>query len=144
MILRVAGIYCLEKLPIERLKIGIKILQPDLSPASNRIHADDLANICITAMNHPSANEIFNIADGEPSSISDYFIRVAKTFNLPTPSQLNWEEAKNELSPAMLSYLQESKKVNFEKTRKKLGINLQYPTLSAGLQQCRALQKTLS
>lgn len=141
MILRVAGIYCLEKLPIERLKLGIKILHPDLSPASNRIHADDLANICITAMNHHSPNKIFNIADGEPSSISDYFIQVAQIFELPAPLQLNWEEAENALSPAMLSYLHESKKVSFEKSQKLLGINLKYPTLKAGLQQCRALQQ---
>ena len=140
VILRVAGIYCLEKLPIERLKNGMKVLHPNIAPASNRIHADDLANCCVKAMFDGPANEVFNIADGHPSSISDYFIQIAKIFHLPEPELLNWDQAEKEISPAMLSYLHESKKINIDKLLNVLNIKLNFPTLIDGLQNCFELQ----
>lgn len=140
VILRVPGIYCLEKLPLARLKSGMKILHPDIAPASNRIHADDLANCCVKAMFDGPANEIFNVADGHPSSMSDYFIQVAKIFHLPEPELLTWEQAEKELSPAMLSYLHESKKINIDKLLNVLNVKLEFPTLIEGLQNCLELQ----
>ncbi len=138
VILRVSGIYCLEKLPLERLKQGMQVLQPQLAPFSNRIHADDLARFCLSAMFDGPGNEVFNIADGNPSSISDYFIQISRAFGLPTPELLNWKQAKIALSPAMLSYLNESKKVSNEKLCKMLGVKVKYSTLEQGLQQCVA------
>jgi len=140
VILRVTGIYCLEKLPLERLRSGMKVLHSDIAPSSNRIHADDLANCCVKAMFDSPANEIFNIADGHPSSISDYFIQIAKIFNLPAPKLLSWEQAEKELSPAMLSYLHESKKINIDKLLNTLKIELKFPTLTEGLEDCLKIQ----
>jgi len=144
IILRVAGIYCLEKLPLTRLTSGMKVLHPAIALPSNRIHANDLANCCIQAMYSSPANEIFNVADGSPSSISDYFIQTAKAFNLPTPEYLDWEQAEKELSPAMLSYLKESKKINITKLLKTLNVQLNYRTLIDGLTQCRMEKKNHS
>lgn len=136
VILRVAGIYCLEKLPLNRIKNGMNILDPKIAPSSNRIHADDLANCCVKAMFSGPSNEFFNIADGNPSSISDYFVQIAKTFGLPKPKSISWEKAEKEMSPAMLSYLRESKKIKIEKTLNQLNIKLKYPTLKEGLNSC--------
>ena len=137
-ILRVSGIYCLSKLPLERLKAGVLALDLAIAPSSNRIHADDLANIAISAMTHKVSNQIFNVADGNPTSITDYFIQVSKTFNLPPPTQISREEAQSQISDAMLSYLAESKKVSIDKLRHTLEITLQYPDLETGLKQCFA------
>jgi len=136
VILRVSGIYAPAKFPLDRLKNGVSVLAPDIAPSSNRIHADDLANCCIRAMFHSPANEIYNIADGHPSSISDYFIQLAKKYDLPTPNYLSWDQAEKELSPAMLSYLHESKKINIDKLINVLNIKLKYPTLRDGLEAC--------
>ena len=141
VILRVSGIYCFEKLPLKRLKDGMKILNPKLAPSSNRIHADDLTQCCVKAMFLGPANEVFNIADGNPSSISDYFIQIAKIFELPKPKSLTWSQAEKELSPAMLSYLNESKKIKIDKIQSQLNIKLKYPTLIEGLKACHKLQK---
>jgi len=137
-ILRVSGIYCLSKLPLERLKAGVLALDLAIAPSSNRIHADDLANICISAMNHKACNQIFNAADGNPTSITDYFMQVSKVFNLPPPTQISWQEAQSQISEAMLSYLAESKKVSIDKLKNTLDISLQYPDLKTGLTQCIA------
>jgi len=138
MILRVAGIYDTKKLPLEKINAGVKVLKTDIAPASNRIHAADLADICIAAMQSTHSNEIFNIADGNPSSISDYFIQTAKIFKLTPPQEINWEQAKKKLSPEMLSYLSESKKIDATYVQKKLGVALQYPDLNSGLIACKS------
>jgi len=137
VILRVGGIYCLEKLPLARIKDGVKVLQANIAPASNRIHADDLAHICIAAMQSTFANEIYNATDGNPSSISDYFIQVAKTFHLSAPEEIDWQQAEKDISPAMMSYLKESKKISVDKLFKQLNIKFKYPTLEDGLKQCQ-------
>jgi len=137
MILRVAGIYDSKKLPLDRINAGLKVLKADIAPSSNRIHGDDLANICIAAMQSKHHDEIFNIADGNPSSISDYFIQTAHLFNLTPPEEIDWEQAQKVLSPEMLSYLKESKKIDASYVLDRLGVSLLYPSLTEGLMACK-------
>ncbi|MDH3325621.1 MAG: NAD(P)H-binding protein [Gammaproteobacteria bacterium] len=137
MILRVAGIYDFKKLPLNRIDAGLKVLKADIAPASNRIHGADLANICLAAMQSEHSNDTFNVADGNPSSITDYFIQTARLFSLTLPQEISWTKAQDELSPEMLSYLTESKKIDATYMLDKLGISLLYPTLAEGLVACK-------
>ncbi|MDH5217066.1 MAG: NAD-dependent epimerase/dehydratase family protein [Gammaproteobacteria bacterium] len=136
IILRVAGIYGSGKLPLARLEKGMSVLQEDIAPASNRIHIDDLANIVIAAMDSEFANEIYNVADNNPTTMTDYFTRVAAAYQLPAPLQISWEEAQKTLSPQMLSYLSESKKLDTSKLVRQLKITLRYPDLASGIDNC--------
>lgn len=136
VILRVGGIYGPGRLPIERLKKGMTILKKELAPYSNRIHADDLAAICVAARNTPDTHTLYNVSDGHPTTMSDYFISVANSAGLPIPDEIDWETAQQTLSPAMLSYLNESKRLDNSKVLEELKISLKYPTLSDGLKGC--------
>ena len=136
MILRVAGIYGPGKLPIDRLKAGLTVLREDIAPASNRIHIDDLASVVIAALEKGHSNEIYNVADNSPTTMTDYFTRVAEAYQLPIPRQVSWEEAKNTMSPQMLSYLSESKKIDASKLVQDLKVQLKYPNLASGLRNC--------
>ncbi|MCF6325638.1 MAG: sugar nucleotide-binding protein [Gammaproteobacteria bacterium] len=136
-ILRVSGIYSANRLPFRQIKTRQPILQLEVAPFSNRIHADDLANICIaTALKPTKSVAIFNVSDGNPGSISQYFKEVALTFNLQPPPEISWERAQQTLSPGMLSYLRESKRIDSRLIKRELGITLRYPTLALGLKQC--------
>ncbi|MEZ5479458.1 MAG: hypothetical protein R3E95_18835 [Thiolinea sp.] len=55
VILRVPGIYAQDRLPLARLQRGEPVLQSDEAPWTNRIHADDLAQICQLAMKQAPA-----------------------------------------------------------------------------------------
>ncbi|MFC1749325.1 SDR family oxidoreductase [Pseudomonadota bacterium] len=136
VILRVGGIYAPNKLPLERLKAGMNVLQRDHAPFSNRIHADDLANICFAANHCPHDHAIYNVSDGHPSTMSDYFITVANSAGLAPPNEIDWKTAQETLSPAMLSYLNESKRLDSSKVLKELEVSLKYPTLNDGLRAC--------
>ncbi|WP_455365727.1 SDR family oxidoreductase [Kaarinaea lacus] len=133
VILRVSGIYGPGRLPIERLQQGLPILREDLAPFSNRIHQDDLAMVCVVAADRAPNGAVYNVCDGHPSTMSHYFKSIARVLNLPTPPEIDREQAQQQLSAGMLSYLRESRRMGNEKMLKELGVSLQYPDLAAGL-----------
>ncbi len=138
VILRVTGIYGPGRLPISQLKKGHQVLNPEDAPVTNRIFSLDLVQICMAAMENGSAGDIFNVCDGERSSMSHYFMSVAELYNLPQPVQLSWEEAEKEMNPLTFSFLKESRLMTNKKMVEQLGIKLRYPTLKDGLAACQS------
>lgn len=137
IILRVGGIYGPGKLPIERIKKGIPILKEQDAPKTNRIHADDLAQICVAAAEVDHHYRVYNVSDGTDSNMSEYFLTLADYFNLPPPPQVGWDEAERSMSAGMLSYLRESRRVSNERMLTELNIKLNYPDLVSGLESCK-------
>jgi nucleoside-diphosphate-sugar epimerase len=131
-ILRVAGIYSADRLPEKRLREATPVLIETEAPFSNRIHADDLVRVCFAAA-RSGGTEIYNIADDEPTTMSDYFFRVADALLLPRPPQISLAQARAQFSAAMMSYLNESRRIDNRKMKTELGVSLRYPTLSDGL-----------
>jgi nucleoside-diphosphate-sugar epimerase len=137
IILRVTGIYGPGRLPLAQLHKGHQVLRPQDSPVTNRIHSLDLVRICLVAMERGEAGDIFNVCDGQHSSMSEYFTAVADLYELPRPQQLTWDEAQRVMNPLTLSFLQESRRMTNRHMLEKLGIKLLYPTLEEGLAMCR-------
>lgn len=133
VILRVPGIYAYSRLPVERIKKGIPVVNPAESGFTNRIHADDLACVCIASVQSPIAEEVFNVTDGTPGTISEYLQEAAKVLGLPALTEISMAEAKQQLSPGMLSYLGESRKISNKKLLQKLDIELRYPDFRDGI-----------
>jgi len=133
MILRVPGIYAQDRLPLARLQKGLAVVREAEAGWTNRIHADDLAQVCKSAMNSEHCNEIINVTDGNPSTMTDYFNQVADYAGLPRPPQISMQEAETTLSAGMVSYLRESRRIKNTKMLNLLNINLQYPTLATAL-----------
>jgi nucleoside-diphosphate-sugar epimerase len=133
IILRVPGIYSRDRLPLARLKKKLPIVQATEAAFTNRIHADDLANICIEAMNSPFTKEVFNTTDGSPGTMVDYFNQIADFAGLERPQQISLNEAQQSLSAGMLSYADESRRIGNAKLLNILDIKLQYPTLESTL-----------
>jgi nucleoside-diphosphate-sugar epimerase len=136
VILRVPGIYGPGKLPLERLRKGLPVLREAEAPYTNRIHADDLATICVAALDSDHHNTVYNVSDGHPSTMTDYFFRVADAAGLPRPSVVSREEAQQVLSAGMLSFLQDSRRMSNNKLILDLGVTLRYPDLETGLRSC--------
>lgn len=133
VILRVPGIYGPGKLPVERLKKGLPVLRAEDSPYTNRIHADDLVDICLLAMQRGQDGEAYNVSDGHPTTMCDYFQQVAKRLDLQPPPLVDRAEAEQTLSPGMLSFLGESKRLINRKLLAELRVKLRYPDLASGL-----------
>ncbi len=133
VILRVSGIYGPGRLPEKRIRNAIPVLKEELSPKTNRIHADDLAKICVAAGKYGRDGEIYNVSDGCDSNMTEYFFQIAKHLGLPKPPTVDWEEAESTLSKGMLSYLRESRRIDNRKMLTELHITLKYPDLLSGL-----------
>jgi nucleoside-diphosphate-sugar epimerase len=137
IILRVGGIYGPGRLPLERIQKGIPILTEQLAPKTNRIHAEDLAAICVAAASVDQHYRVYNVSDGTDSNMSEYFLTLADYFGLPRPPQVDWAEAERVMSAGMLSYLRESRRVSNARMLKELDVKLQYPDLKSGLESCK-------
>jgi nucleoside-diphosphate-sugar epimerase len=135
-VLRVPGIYGPGKLPLARLRQGLPVLREADAPYTNRIHVDDLAAICVAAMSGRHNNTVYNVSDGNPGNMTDYFFRVADAAGLPRPPVVGREEAQQVLSPGMLSFLNDSRRMDNTRLLKELGITLRYPDLDTGLASC--------
>ncbi|MCW9023915.1 MAG: SDR family oxidoreductase [Gammaproteobacteria bacterium] len=137
VILRVGGIYGPGRLPLKRIIDRVPMVHEHLAPATNRIHAEDLAQACVAAAEYGQAGAIYNISDGCETNMTDYFNQIADFFDLPRPPTLGWDEAENQLSAGMLSYLRESRRLDNRRMLKELKVQLHYPDLKYGLESCR-------
>lgn len=136
VILRVAGIYGPGKLPLERLRQGLPLVRAEESPWTNRVHISDLVQVCAAAMDRGVDGEIYNVSDGSPGTMIDYFTRIAALADLPPPSAISLSQAQEQLSAGMLSYMRESRRLDSSKIRDELGIELEYPSMDKGLPAC--------
>ncbi len=132
VVLRVPGIYGPGRLPLERLRRGEPALRPEDAGPGNRIHVDDLVSACLAALDQPVAG-VFNVADGDHSSTTAYLQRTAALAGLPPPRLVSMAEAREQVSPGMLAYLVESRRVDNRRMLDELGVRLAYPDLDAGI-----------
>lgn len=137
VILRVPGIYGPARLPVERIGAGEPVVREEEAPYTNRIHADDLAAVCVGAMRRGRNGEVYNVSDGHPTTMTDYFFRVADALGLPRPPALPLDLARKRVSDGMRSYLAESRRIDNRKMLTELGVTLRYPTLDEGLAALR-------
>ncbi len=133
IIIRVAGIYGPNRLPLKRLQNQEPLLCADQAPFTNRIHVDDLASIILALREKGRDGETYNVTDGKPGNMTDYFLRVADFAGLPHPPTISMTEAQHVLSKGLLSYLQESRRLSNAKLMADLDLELEYPTLDDGL-----------
>jgi nucleoside-diphosphate-sugar epimerase len=133
IILRVGGIYGPGRLPEARLRGRAPILAEDQCGYTNRIHVEDLVSICLAAGESTRESRIYNVSDGRPGTMSGYFKAVARRLGLPQPEEIPMEEARERLSPELMSYLLESRRMDTRRLREELGVDLRYPDLDAGL-----------
>ncbi|MFZ0788398.1 MAG: SDR family oxidoreductase [Chromatiaceae bacterium] len=133
VILRVAGIYGPDRLPLARIRQGLPLVREEDAPYSNRIHVQDLVTALEAAMDRGAPGTVYNACDGNPSTMTDYFLQVADAVGLPRPPLIPLAEAAQQVSEGMLSYLSESRRLSNRKLRDELGVQLRYPTLAEGL-----------
>ncbi len=136
VLLRVTGIYGPGRLPQQHLMSGIPLLNEGEAPTTNRIHADDLARVCLAAAEKGENGDIFNVSDGEHSTMTHYFNAVADLLLIPRPLQISREEAAQTMPPLLYSYFSESRRIDNLRMLEKLGIRLLFPTLAEGLKSC--------
>ncbi|RZT04352.1 Nucleoside-diphosphate-sugar epimerase [Duganella sp. CF402] len=132
-ILRVPGIYAADRLPLKRLREGTPALAEADDVYTNHIHADDLAAIIARALFRALPNRIYHAVDDSEMKMAEYFDAVADAHDLPRPPRLPRDELRQVVSPALLSFMSESRRLRNERIKRELGVRLRYPTVASAL-----------
>ena len=133
-ILRVPGIYSINRLPIQRLLKKIPVLQKEEDVYTNHIHESDLARAAYLALFRGKRSRITNVVDNSDLKMSDYMDLVASATGLEKPdrasfAKLNQLATKGLISNMAMSFLKDSRRVKSERLKKELRINLIYPNV---------------
>lgn len=132
-ILRVPGIYAADRLPLARLERGDPLLRADEDVYTNHIHAEDLAAIVLRALVRGRPGRIYNAVDDSEQKMGEYFDLIADTVGLPRAPRVSRAEAQDRLTPSMLSFMGESRRLDNARIKRELGVRLRYPCIAAGL-----------
>jgi nucleoside-diphosphate-sugar epimerase len=132
-ILRAPGIYAADRLPLERLRAGTKVLCDADDVYTNHIHADDLARACCLALWRGSAQRVYNVNDDSGMKMGHYFDLAADLYGLPRPPRIAREGADQQLPLMLLSFMNESRRMVNHRMKRELRLVLQYPTVVRGL-----------
>ena len=132
-ILRVPGIYAADRLPLERLRARTPVLRAEDDVYTNHIHAEDLAAVVTRALEDGAASGIFNVCDDSEMRMGEWFDLVADRAGLQRPARIARAEAAGWIVPALLSFMNESRRLDNRRMKHELGIRLRYPTVRDGL-----------
>ncbi|WP_126447061.1 NAD-dependent epimerase/dehydratase family protein [Sulfuricystis multivorans] len=133
-ILRAPGIYAADRLPLERVRHGDPVLLFAEDSYTNHIHAEDLAAACCAALERGRPNRSYNISDDSDIRMGDWFDKLADAFQLPRPPRVTRAEAQTRLSPQLLSFMNESRRLDNTRMKRELRLKLRYPTVDAGIE----------
>ena len=134
VILRVPGIYAGNRLPVDRLQKGTPALLESEDVFTNHIHADVLARLTILSMYRASSQRVINACDDSDLKMADYFDLVADKMNLPKPPRVDKETLKTMVSPQLLSFMQESRRISNTRLQE-IGFQFLYPTVQDFLEK---------
>ena len=137
-ILRVPGIYADDRLPLKRLREGTPALAVDDDVYTNHIHADDLARIIERALWRGRPGRVYHASDDSELRMGDYFDAVADAFALPRPPRLPRAALQQVVTPMLLSFMSESRRMDNTRIKRELGVRLRYPRVADALQALSA------
>lgn len=129
-ILRVPGIYAADRLPLSRIQQGMPGIIASEDSYTNHIHADDLARISVAALQHGKACRMYHASDDSQLKMGEYFDLVADAYRLPRVPRISRAEAQRVLSPMLLPFMNESRRLTNQRMKRELRVKLNYPTVS--------------
>lgn len=132
-ILRAPGIYAADRLPVERLRAGMPALIKAEDVWTNHIHAEDLAACCWLSLFRGRAGRAYNAVDDSHQKMGEYFDQVADALGLTRPPRLPRTELARRVSPMMLSFMNESRRIGNRRLREELRVRLRFPTVASQL-----------
>ena len=135
-ILRVPGIYAPDReggTPRQRLEKGMPVLQASEDVYTNHIHADDLARACVAALWRGRPQRVYNVNDDSSLKMGDYYDLAADLYGLPRPPRVPRSVAQDQLPLMLLSFMNESRRMDNTRMKTELRLKLRYPTVGSGL-----------
>jgi nucleoside-diphosphate-sugar epimerase len=141
-VLRIPGIYAPDReggTPRERLLKGTPVLAAKEDVYTNHIHAHDLARACAAALWRGKPQRVVNVTDDTDLKMGDYFDLAAGLYGLPKPQRISRSDANTALPLMLLSFMNESRRLDNARMKQELRLKLRYPHVRDGLSPQGAL-----
>jgi nucleoside-diphosphate-sugar epimerase len=132
-IVRAPGIYARERLPLARLEKGTPALLDSDDVYTNHIHADDLAQIVALALFRTLPGRVYHAVDNTDMKMGEYFDAVADAFGMARPPRLARAQLAEVVTPMLLSFMSESRRMSNGRIKRELGVRLRYPDVRTAL-----------
>ena len=100
---------------------------------TNHIHADDLAAAAVRALEPGAVPGIYNVSDDSELRMGDWMDLVAAHAGLPKPPRMPRSRIAERVPPEVLSFMNESRRLDNRRMKAVLGVKLRYPTVHEGL-----------
>ncbi|NTV96526.1 MAG: SDR family NAD(P)-dependent oxidoreductase, partial [Thiobacillus sp.] len=112
---------------------GLPALLPEEDIHTNHIHAEDLAGLAVAALFRGGRNRLYNAVDDSGLKMGDWFDQVADHVGVARPPRLSRDEVMAAVTPAMRTFLSESRRLSNDRIKRELRYRLRYPTTRDGL-----------
>jgi nucleoside-diphosphate-sugar epimerase len=132
-ILRAPGIYATDRLPLDRLRRGLPVFNATEDVYTNHIHADDLARACVAALRRGRPGRVYNASDDSDLPMGEWYDKLADAFALPRPPRRSRAEVAAAVPSVVLSFMNESRRLENRRLKQELKLRLRYPTVDAGI-----------
>jgi nucleoside-diphosphate-sugar epimerase len=109
------------------------VLRDEDDVYTNHIHADDLARACVAALLRGKPQRVVHASDDTELKMGEYFDLAADLCGLPRPPRISRAQAREQLSPMLLSFMSESRRLRNDRLVHELRLRLRYPTVREGL-----------
>ncbi len=129
-ILRVPGIYAENRMPLDRIRVSMPAIVADEDGYTNHIHADDLVRIIVAALRNGKPNRVYHASDDSQMKMGEYLDAVADAYRLRRPPRITREKAQRTLPDTLLSFMNESRRLNNGRMKKELKVKLRYATVA--------------
>jgi nucleoside-diphosphate-sugar epimerase len=106
---------------------------------TNHIHADDLARIIASALFRAKPGRVYHAVDDSILKMGDYFDAVAEAAALPKPPRLSRGQIEHAVSPVLLSFMSESRRLLNTRMKAELKVRLRYPTVGDALARMKSV-----
>ncbi|MDX8409630.1 MAG: SDR family NAD(P)-dependent oxidoreductase [Mariprofundales bacterium] len=133
-IFRISGIYGPERNLLPRLRQGdYQTVAWNPPHFSNRIHADDLVDALLAAMQTSAPGRKINVSDDTPFPHADYVQELAAMIHAPAPKILSPQQAAAQLPANKLAFFTDNKRVSNQHLHQQLLPKLRYPSFRQGI-----------
>lgn len=134
-LLRIAGIYGPNRLPIGAAISRTPVISPVEAPFTNHIFVKDLACIAYLLGQVQTPLIIYNIADGNPMRMGELQQTVAKTLEIELAPYESFAQAWEKASPMKREFMRASKRLKLDRLKAILGKKIELTQLYDAIKQ---------
>ena len=136
-ILRVPGIYGVNRLPIQRVKERMPLINNDICKHTNLIHAKDLSSIIENCISNEKTNNItMNVSDGTPIKTTDYYLKIYDALKIDYPEFIDYEIANKIYDEKRKSFINESRILDVSRLNELMPDIIRFKDVTDGIEDC--------